>query len=750
LEQALLRQDPQLDWAPPPAVLAAEKATAPVARGNLPIPLTAFIGRQQQLNELCRDVATSRLVTLTGTGGTGKTRLAIETARSLQSTFDDGAWLVDLALLADASGLVDTIASALAVGEATKGSPFGNIGPHTRAAQLDDHLRARHTLVVLDNCEHIRESVALWTQSALASCPRLHVLATSREPLGISGEVQRPVPPLTVPGRDIDDLRELALSEAVQLFEERANRAHPFRLTAESAPAVAGVCRHLDGLPLAIELAAARTKALPVAVIADALVDRFGLLVSTSPTAPARQRTLRATVDWSYQLLDDDERRVFELTSVFDGGCSLDAVKDMAMSAGVEAARIVTLLVGLVDKSLVVPQQLGAATARYDLLETLRAYGRDQLASEARLDDMRRAHRAFFVDMAEQAETGLLSRDYRSWYRRLEQEYANIRAAYESAMASNATDDALRLVSALWWFWATTNRQSEGRAWVDAALAAAGPAVAPDLHAHALSVACYLAGQQLDFDVALAAGERALAIAESTGDASAVAWAQHSLSLTVLTAGDIDRSARLRAEARPVLDAADDHWRVASNDVVACVAALLSGNLDEADTTSAEVLRRAEMMDYEPYRCWSHLLRANLAVRRDDLALAATESERALASAWRLELRHFIAFALTQRGRVSLLEGDAATAEAAFREAIDLAEAMGAPWFAALARVGLAEAYRQNGDDQGADVLVREVVEWSAQPQPPRAVGLMFRVLGGDPVALATALPGGNALALLA
>jgi predicted ATPase/DNA-binding SARP family transcriptional activator len=749
LERDVLNQDPALDWAPAPAVVASMKAAAPIVAGNVPAPLTSFIGRQAQLGDVCRHIAECRLVTLTGTGGGGKTRLAIESARSLQGEFPDGAWMVELASLTDSSGVAHAVASAHASGDDGGPSSFGdNASPSFTPARLVDFLRSRRLLLVLDNCEHVLEGVADWAASALASSPGLHVLATSREPLGITGEMQVPVPPLTLPDGEVDDLHELARSEAVQLFADRAKRVGLFQLTAESAAAVVGVCRHLDGLPLAIELAAARTKALPVTVIADALVDRFQLLVSTSHTAPARQRTLRAALDWSYELLNDDERRVFELTSVFDGGCSLDAIEDLAASAGIDARRSVELLIGLVDKSLVVPVALEAANARYDLLETLRAYGREQLASVARLDDARGAHRAFFVALAEEAEAGLISREHRHWYRRLEQELPNLRAAYESAMASAAWDDALRITTALWWFWATTNRHEEGRAWLDAALDAAGGDIEPAMRVRALTARCYIAGQQLDFQTAVAAGDEAVTIAATIGDEWATAWARHSLALTLLVAGDRTRSATLLADARAVWDATDDHWRVASTDIVSCVAALMAGELDVVDTTSAEILRRVADIDYEPYRCWGHMLRAGLATRRGDLATAAAEADRALASAWRLEPRHCVAFALTERGRVALLDRDEPTAEAAFLEAIAIAEAAEVPWFAALARVGLAETYRQRGDATSAAALVHEVLEWGSHADAHHSAGAIFRVIGGDPLTLASGLSSEDALAL--
>jgi predicted ATPase/DNA-binding SARP family transcriptional activator len=739
LERDVLNQDPRLDWVAAPAVVAATKAATHGVVTNLPASLTTFIGREEELRAVSKAVAEYRLVTLTGTAGSGKTRLAIECGRNLLDAFEDGVWVVELAAITVASGVSAAIASALGSGAAS----FHDIGPGSEMSvesRLQNHLASRQLLLTLDNCEHLLPGVAEWAADALLASSGLHVLATSREPLGIGGEVQLPVPPLEVPDRAVHDPAELASCEAVRLFTDRASRVGAFQMTPDLAVRVADVCRHLDGLPLAIELAAARTKALPVSVISDALADRFDLLVSTSRTGPARQRTLRAAIDWSYQLLEDEEQRIFQLGSVFDGGFSLDAVEDLATGVGIDAERTMDLLVGLVDKSLVVPAWVGSGGARYELLETLREYGREQLAQLMRLDDAQRAHRAHFVDFVEKAEAGLISRDHQAWYRRLEQEYANLAAAFGSAMKSGAFDDAIRISTALWWFWSTTNRHDVGRTWLGSAVDAAGPNLDAPLAARALTTLCYLAGQQLDFDTAIPAGEQAVDLAAGYGDQWATAWAQHSLALTLMAAGERARSAALLAEARAVWDAVDDHWRVISADIVSCAGALVADEIDVVDVTSAEILRRASAFGYGPYQYWGHLLRSTVADRQGNVHVAAAEADRALAIAWQLDLRHFAAFALSVRGRVALRDGDDATSSAALHEAIAIAEESGADWFVAFARVGLAETARRSGDGRTAEGLLRSVVEWGMRPGSAHESGVLFRVIGGDPVELATNL----------
>jgi predicted ATPase len=291
----------------------------------MPAPLTSFIGRHEQLTAIRSLLNESRLITLTGPAGVGKTRLAVEVGRLVQQEFPDGAWLVELASLRDLQGIADALVALLGLRAAGRVADSVVEGPMRTApvGTLIDQLRGRRVLLILDNCEHLVARVAALVEPLLAGCPELHVLATSREALGVPGEAQWPVPSLTLPGPTVDDPRELVGSEAVRLFEDRARNVRPsFALNAETARSVAEICRHLDGLPLAIELAAARVKVLPVTHIAAALGDRFRLLVAGSRTAPPRQQTLQAAVDWSYELLDEDERDLFEQLSVFAGGCA--------------------------------------------------------------------------------------------------------------------------------------------------------------------------------------------------------------------------------------------------------------------------------------------------------------------------------------------------------------------------------------------------------------------------------------------
>jgi tetratricopeptide (TPR) repeat protein len=332
-----------------------------------------------------------------------------------------------------------------------------------------------------------------------------------------------------------------------------------------------------------------------------------------------------------------------------------------------------------------------------------------------------------------------MSSTYREWRRRVERELPDLHAACRSAIESRTWDDALRIAGSLWWFWGSTDRHRDGRRWLEDALRGPASEADPAVRAWALAVLGYIAGQQLDLDVALPAGEEALALSIRHGDEVAVAVARQVLGLTWEAAGDHDRSAALLTQARAVFDAASLHHQVCNNDVVTCVRGLVTGDLDLVDRASREVLRRSALIDYDPHRCWAHLVRARLGEERGDLAAATAESRLAVAVARDLDLAHYLSFALARSGRVALLRGDLAHANDALTEAVAVADTAGAGWFAALARVGLADVRCSQGDLSAARALLRQAVEWGAGPAAGSARVTFYRRLAGDPVALATA-----------
>ncbi|WP_345430730.1 BTAD domain-containing putative transcriptional regulator [Actinoallomurus vinaceus] len=470
LHQAILEHDP---------VLEAPAAGVPARpRTNLHAPATDLIGRDDALVAVGDRLATDRLVTLTGPGGVGKTRLAVEAAARLVDGFPDGAWLVELAGLsgssASAAAPVDAVMRVLDIRDAAGEGAL--VAPVDRLA---DALSAQRLLLVLDNCEHLIEPVAELTDRLLRAVPGLRVLATSREPLGLTGEVVWSVPPLEIPARaDESDPAALARSSAVRLFVDRATAAaRGFRLDAETAPAVAVLCRRLDGIPLALELAATRMRALGVHGLVARLDDRFRLLATGHRGAPQRQRTLMAMIDWSWELLSEPERTVLRRLAVQADGCALEAAEAVCSGAGLPAEEVLDLLVRLVDRSLVAMTEHGDDGPRYRLLESVAAYCADRLEEAGEYEPVRRRHRRYYTELAERAEPHLYGHDQARWLSVLDTEAANLRTALDGAVADGDAESALRLVNAQAWSWFLRGRLAEARRSLEAALAlGAGPA----------------------------------------------------------------------------------------------------------------------------------------------------------------------------------------------------------------------------------------------------------------------------------
>jgi predicted ATPase len=371
--------------------------------------------------EIKRHLAMTRLLTLTGVGGSGKTRLALEVARDLIGAYPDGVWVVELAPLSEGTLVPQAVARALGVKE-RPGEPLSDT--------LAEVLRTKQALVVLDNCEHLVEAVAQLVDVLLDACPSVRVLATSREVLGIAGEMKWLVSSLSVPDpRQRPTAEELERYESVRLFAERAHYRNPaFAVTPQNAQAVAQICERLDGIPLAIELAAARV-GLSVEQIVTRLDDSLKLLSTGSRTASARQRTLRGALDWSYDLLSDPERVLFGRLSVFAGGWTLEAAEAVGSGEGVKEDVVLDLLLGLVDKSLVVAEATGEGGVRHRMLEPVRQYAREKLEEGGEAEEVRRRHATFFLTLAEEAEPGLRGPEDREWLECLETEHDNMRAA---------------------------------------------------------------------------------------------------------------------------------------------------------------------------------------------------------------------------------------------------------------------------------------------------------------------------------
>jgi predicted ATPase/DNA-binding SARP family transcriptional activator len=419
------------------------EATAP-RRTNVPAPLNSFIGRTREMDRVKELIASQRLVTLTGAGGSGKTRLAIHVSTDLLDRFDDGVWWVELAVLMDASLVPQAIAKVLNVREV----PNQLLGE-----TLVNYLRAKQLLLVLDNCEHLIDACAQLVEIHLRACPNLKILATSREALDILGESVYQVPTLSLPTTLDLPMHQVLEYEATRLFVERASAVNAeFAMTAQKARAVAQICQRLDGIPLAIELAAARAKLLTPEHIAARLDDRFNLLTHGSRGALPRHQTLRATIDWSYDLLPDDAKKLFRRLSVFVGGFTLDAAEVVCTDEQFPANAVLNELARLVDRSLVLFEQRDERE-RYRLLETIRDYAREKLEEAGETEQVRDRHLAYFVGLAEKAEANTFGAESWGYTMRLNQELDNIRAAMDWTIQTRQSTTALRLAAAMTNFW---------------------------------------------------------------------------------------------------------------------------------------------------------------------------------------------------------------------------------------------------------------------------------------------------------
>jgi non-specific serine/threonine protein kinase len=513
---------------------------------NLPAPLTSFIGRGREIVELKRLLTTTRLLTLTGAGGCGKTRLALRVAAELGPEFDDGVCLIELAPLTDPDLVPLALGDVLGVRE-HPGQPL--------ISSLAVELQSRTPLIVLDNCEHLVDACAHLAASLLSLCPSLRILATSREPLRVLGEVVWIVPPLSVPELGLaGDASELMTYEAVRLFLERAAAGAPsFDPTGELLAPVAEICRRLDGIPLAIELAAARVRALPVDQLAQRLASHgpFRLLASGDRTAPPRHQTLEATLGWSYDLLSSSEQSVLQRLSVFAGGCTLEAAEDVCAGGGLSPAEIFDLLARLVEKSLVVAGRL-EGSARYRLLETIRLYASRKLEDAGQAAAARSRHLGFFTGWAEAADTRLQADDHPESLALFEIEHDNLRAA--SSWAETSPEEAergLRLAVACARFWRLHGHLQEGRARLASAITRNRPSFDPILRARALYWAAELAYRQSDFPFARTSAEAALGIwrQEAPGDLEGIASCLDVLGETATETGDYALAPKLLREA---------------------------------------------------------------------------------------------------------------------------------------------------------------------------------------------------------
>lgn len=505
------------------------------APNNLPAPVTSFVGREREVVEVCRLLGGTRLLTLTGAGGCGKSRLGVEVAAAVLNDFPDGVWVAELAALTDGSLIPQVIAAALGLPERPDRSPAG---------ELVAYLRPKSLLLVLDNCEHLTACAHL-ADTLLRSSPGLRLLATSREGLGVAGETLWRVPSLSVPPAASVASDELAQYESVRLFTERAAAVRPdFRVTAENAPAVAQICRRLDGMALAIELAAARISALTAEQIGPRLDDRFRLLTGGSRTALPRHRTLRAAMDWSYDLLSERERTVLDRLSVFAGGWTLEAAEAVCGGDGVESPDVLDALTSLVNKSLVNVETPGTA-ARYRLLETVRQYARERLQERGDADTTRGRHRDWYLAIAEAARPRLRGPDEALWLQRLELEHDNLRTALEWCMTEpRGIEAGLRLAGALGDFMDAGSHYAEGRACLHRLLTL-DPGASPAARMLALHAAASVAKHQGDREDFSRHARELFTLAQDLQSEWGMGWACHYLMHVADSENDYPKAADL-------------------------------------------------------------------------------------------------------------------------------------------------------------------------------------------------------------
>ncbi|WP_433560449.1 protein kinase domain-containing protein [Nocardia sp. CA-151230] len=606
--------------------------------------LTSFVGRRAELSELKNLLTGYRLVTLVGPGGVGKTRLALRAASVTRREFADGVSVIELAEVHDPSLVADVVAAAVGV-RVESSRPVEDL--------LVESLRSRETLLVVDNCEQIVDSVASLAESLLHACPKVRILATSREPLDIGGEMAQRLSPLAVPSRREPTLRELPKYDAVTLFSERAAAIVPgFALTEKNKAAVVAICSRLDGLPLAIELAAARMRTMSPEQILQRLTDRFELLTRGSRTAPTRQQTLSWCTDWSYELCTQGEQRLWARLSVFVGGFELDAV-ELVCGAETAAAELVDALSGLVDKSIVVREE-PEGVVRFRMLETVRDYGLAKLRESGEEADLLRRHRNWCLRLMLDAEADLISDKQLAWLNRVHHEEPNLRAALEFCESDHTEESAaagLRTTSALYVFWTVRGQFGEGRRWLDRALA----------HPCASSTSTSDQVRALYADISLAAMQR-----------------------------DLQRAATLLEQGHALLDQDHTPWNEA---LIAFAEADLAIYLDEPVRAASCVGRAIEVFGSDTRSWWYVSAMLDLGVihaRLGDIGQAIECYQRILSITEPCGEWLFRSLAMWELGLAVWQQGDRGRAQELQKEALRFNRRVRNPIFAALGLEALA------------------------------------------------------------
>jgi predicted ATPase/class 3 adenylate cyclase len=661
---------------------------------NLPLQPTTFIGRDRELAELKRLFATTRLLTLTGSGGCGKTRLALQLAADSLERFLDGAWLVELAPLSDPGLVPRTAATVLGLDE----EPGKAI-----TATLVEHLKDKRLLLLLDNCEHLLDACALLVDSLVRRCPHLTILASSREALGITGEQTYRVPSLSLPEpNDTHTPASIAPFEALQLFVDRSvNVRGDFRVTHENAATLVSICHRLDGIPLAIELAAARVRSLSVEEINRRLDHRFRLLTGGSRTALPRQQTLRSMIDWSYDLLHDDEKLLMRRLSVFAGGWTLEAAERICASDQIEDSEVLDLLTSLIDKSLVAVEHSDACF-RYRLLETVRQYARERLVESGGAEAIRERHRDYFLALVEEADGKLLGAEQAHWLRRLEEEHGNLRSALEWSHGEARAQEDVRLCGAMHRFWFTRGYVAEGRQWCARILAKGAPPQPTLEYARVLNVAGSLAFHQTDYPAARTLLEQSLALSRALDHRKGIALALNNLGAVAIEQGDHPAARALYEESLALLRELGDRPVAAGVLGNLAMVAYECGDLHAARTLSQESLALSRELGDQGRVADALNTLGNVACDLGDFTAAWALSQESLAIGRELGDRDCIATSSKNLGVVAFMRGQFGEARLLYGEAVAIRLELGDRLGVARALEGVAAIAAAQGDSTAA------------------------------------------------
>jgi predicted ATPase len=630
---------------------------------NLPIRLTSFVGRARDIDEIERVMASARLITLMGPAGAGKSSLALQVAGQQVGSFPDGVWMVELAPVSDSALVLSTIAAALGVRDQSQSSP---------ELALADYLREKDLLLVIDNCEHLVAVVAAAVDGILRVCPGVHVLCTSREALNVPGEISWPVRPLSLPDvAETQTLRRLAETEAVQLFVERASTSMlSFELTEQTAPAVVEICTRLGGIPLAIELAAARLRMLSLQDIVARLGDRLALLQGKARTGLPWHRTMRGAIDWSYDLLTGPERAVFNRLSVFRGGCTLDAAEQVCAGGSVARRDVLDIVAQLVDKSLIQVERQDEA--RYRQLAILRDYGLERLAEHGDMADTCERHFEFHRILVEEGEEGLLGSEQARWLDRLESERENLLAALAWAGTHGDIQRGLQMGGSLWRFWYVRGHFSEGREQLDRLIASDSPASRTAARAKALHGSGTLAAYEGDYEASRSLLTESLEISRELGDLGAAAKAVNNLAYMTFMQEDYLAARPLYEESVAIKQQVGDKLGIANSLNNLGLVALELGDCGQAEALFRESLALARETGNKEYEAGALFNIGTVRLQQADHVAARAHYAEALTLQQALGDRNKVAETLRSLGLSYHEEGNVHRARQLYDESLEI------------------------------------------------------------------------------